>query len=126
MAPIWHQGNNTHTYKAAVSFMGPNATARTANTTWKDIGYHDLDQFAVLPRNERAEGGEVLWTWKNNTDRPYCAIDGDWKAFNGLGDGFDIVSMDVVFLGDSEPPKSSNPNATPKPWTGVDVLLALE
>jgi hypothetical protein len=34
--------------------------------------------------------------------------------------------MDVVFLGDSEPPKPSNPNATPKPWTGVDVLLALE
>jgi hypothetical protein len=124
MAPIWMQSRNNQIVKASVSFV----KTRTENTKWNEINRVQMDQFAVLPRNERAEGGGVLWFWRNNITAPpppfYLAD--SLQPFNGFGDGFQFVSMDVAFLGDSEPPKPANPNATPQPWTGVDVLLALE
>jgi len=128
MAPIWHKGLRNYILQASISFTAGDRNGQTEGDRNDETGWKMLnaqwEEFAVLPRDEKVEGGAIVWGW-NPDNKPFYRTPDGWVPFDQFN-RVDVASLDVAFFGDSEPPRSENPDSSPVSWDGIHVLLALE
>lgn len=130
MAPIWHKGMHNNILESGISFTagdrdGATEDDRTHETEWKMLNTQ-WEEFAVLLRNEKVEGGAVVWGWNPKTNRIIGPLTG-----GSLSMGSTISPSRAWTSRSSAIPSLPRghrllPDATPMPWDGIHVLLALE
>lgn len=135
MAPIWFLGARNDLYYSKVSFSGtangpdgPEIAPPSEEEQLHPAGIC-TSEFKAVWRNEQVAGGAILWGWDARRNTPqYQNKDlngGAWTEFNGFGN-LPITACDAAFFGDVEPPAPAHVDATPSPWPGLHVLLAVQ